>query len=294
MILDETGKIVGSFELLPHVLNSEILGNGNDGYSISGPYTHWTELGIVENNGSPYYRVTCVGKSTRSNQPKLVCVEFNRESVRIKELRWAPGHGIGLGLSLNTSFEGIAAFSSPLLVGSRNGFYGKECDFKEQVFVAVLTSNGAILVYGEKSIEETNKKNQALTEDGEAISPLKRRRALSDSIVSISGKSQRSRLMSLEKDKRNQKLLHPTFPLTIFETLINVSNSDLLVFGGEVAANEPETTKKKLSISNAEFLISPNKEGEMKLVHVITTALTYYAKTQKRYFLPIARILFNC
>lgn len=83
-----SGKINGSFELLPHTLTPEMLGTGSNGYSIGGPYSHWTELGQTQrDDGSLAFRVACVGRSWRTNQPKLLCVEFNAEEVRVREGR---------------------------------------------------------------------------------------------------------------------------------------------------------------------------------------------------------------
>ena len=138
LIIDrQSGDITGSFELLPQVLTSSMIGSGIDGYSISSPFIHWTELGVVEKDGAVYYRVACSGKSTRTNQPKAILVEFNASSVRVKELAWSAGSTLGLGLSLNTSFEGFTAFSAPILVQGSQG-----PTFYERAFLAAVTSKG--------------------------------------------------------------------------------------------------------------------------------------------------------
>ena len=55
------------------------------------------ELGTVEKDGVMYYRVACTGKSTRTNQPKVLLVEFNERSVRVKELGWTDWQYNGIG-----------------------------------------------------------------------------------------------------------------------------------------------------------------------------------------------------
>ena len=64
--MDNKGQIVGSFELLPHVITTEMLGTGTDGQAISAPFTNFTEMGIVQSGDTITYRICCVGKSTRS------------------------------------------------------------------------------------------------------------------------------------------------------------------------------------------------------------------------------------
>ena len=53
----------------------------------------------------------------------------------------------------------------------------------------------------------------------------------------------------------------PKFPLTIFETLENVSDSNDLVLGGDGVGKDAAAIKRKLSIHNGEFFLSPSREG---------------------------------
>ena len=66
-MLGAEGNVQGTFEFLPHTISSTVLGTDkSDGYSISGPYTLWTELGMVYRQDTVFFRVACVGRSTRS------------------------------------------------------------------------------------------------------------------------------------------------------------------------------------------------------------------------------------
>ena len=237
----QSGDISGSFEFLPQVITSSMLGSGLDGYSISAPYAQWTELGTCEKDGGVHYRIACTGKSTRTNQPKLLLVEFSVDSVRVQELSWTGGSTLGLGLSLNTCFEGIAAFSAPVIrdASNSNSFY-------ERAYLAALTSNGSILVYGE----------DLTTQGGE--DPFRQNHTEVFNIASNhSGVATHISSSSIGDNNVGQ----PKFPLTIFETLENFSHSQELVFGGDGVGKDPDTVKKKLSIHNGDFFLSPSRDG---------------------------------
>lgn len=62
-----------------------------------------------------------------------------------------------------------------------------------------------------------------------------------------------------EKDTVNR----PKFPLTIFESLINISNISDLIYGGDIVGkeNNQATISKKLAMSSGDFLVCPSKEG---------------------------------
>ena len=53
----------------------------------------------------------------------------------------------------------------------------------------------------------------------------------------------------------------PKFPLTIFETLVNVSDSGELILGGDGIGKDPDSVKRKLSIHNGEFFLAPSRDG---------------------------------
>ena len=237
----QSGDITGSFEFLPQVVSSSMLGSGLDGYSISAPYANWTELGTYEKDGTVHYRVVCTGKSTRTNQPKLLLVEYGVDSVHVMELSWTGGSTLGLGLSLNTSFEGIAAFSAPVIEDASDSG-----SFYERAYVAALTSNGSILVYGE----------DLSTKDG--VDPFRVNHAEISNIVSNHpGVATHVSTSSIGENNAGQ----PKFPLTIFETLENFSHSQELVLGGDGIGKDQDTVKRKLSIHNGDFFLSPSRDG---------------------------------
>ena len=209
LMLGAKGEVEGSFELLPHTVSSETLGNGADGCSVIGPFTHWTELGVSYRNGASFFRVACVGKSTKTNQPKLLCLEFNENEVRVKEIAWASSGSMGLGLSLSLSFEGLAAFSAPHVVDAT-------CDppvFGERAFLCVVTSGGSILFFGEEHVDALPSLDSPPPGPGRESADLLRSL---NAIVGPCGAQKK-----------------PLFPLTLFERLKNISESDDLIFGGD-------------------------------------------------------------
>lgn len=187
---DDKGKAQGSFELLPHRVESEVLGNGNDSNSIMGPYTHWTEMGI-KNGG---FRLVCAGKSSRTSQPKLLCVDMSEKCVKVKEITWAVGGSVGLGLSLSSSFEGLVPFSAPIQIPGKG--------FIEQLCLCAVTSNGSVLMYGEDTCKFT-------------------------------GGSAGERAESGIQSQGNSDTEKPCMALTLYEDLLNVSEVEELKFAGD-------------------------------------------------------------
>jgi len=273
---DNENKIVGGFELLPNVLNSGVLGMDEDGHSINGPYTHWTELGAVKRGNSLFYRASFVGNSTKTNQPKLLCLEFNAFDVKIREINWPAGKSLGLGISMSTYYEGVAAFSRPILPEKEGNTDSKINKFglTEQVCLAIVTSNGSLLFYGEdlKGGEDPAEKIIA-----SRFSPSKRRRSFSDSALSPYGKDFCAVGKDLKMPAVLTKVRQPKFPLTIFERLINVSGKQELTFGGDGVDAQPEVAKRKLAITSNEFIMSPSKEG-----CTLTVTLRCNDKTSKK------------
>jgi len=246
MRLDKSGKIVGSFELLPHVITADMLGSSSNGQSISAPYSHWTELGSTFSGNEMVYRVSCVGKSTRTHQPKLLLIEFSESTVHIKDLE------SDLGYSLNSSIEGLASFSAPLLVGkgSEDGSYSNEAHFLERTLLATIQSNGSIYFFGEKF------NTQRLCSHESDFEP-------SLDPYSSSDDPAISKEKKFKTSMNENELVQPSFPLTIFETLINISENEELILGGDGIQNEPDArlAKEKLKISNGDFIRCPSRIG---------------------------------
>lgn len=200
LMLDRNGDVEGTFEFMPHILTSEAIGEASEGSSISGPYSHWTELGIRYNKGSAYFRVVCVGKSSRTGKPKLIYIEFNQSEVRIRGIEWSTSSSLALEVGMVTSFDGLAAFSAPILAGEK----AERENFGERAFFCVVASNGSLLFFGEQCIDTLPSKD-GIVEQGEPLDFF-------DIDDAIDAK--------------------PTFPITIFERLKNVTESENLVFGG--------------------------------------------------------------
>lgn len=257
MQLDTGGEIKRTFELLPFIVSSEVLGHSTEGYSISGPYSHWTELGVVRHESGTCFRTVCVGKSSRTSQPKLLCVDFNESYIGVKEISWSTGTSMGLGLSLSSSFEGLSAFSAPDIPDNISSEY---VDI-ERSFLCAVTSNGGLLVFGD------NLKGGDVAEETDTASlrlGTVHRQPISDSVLSRPGAT-------------GAVVVPPRFPLTIFEHLENVSESDELVFGGDGVGSDRRDAKSRLSQKSSLCLMCPSREG-----CTITISLERKRKAEER------------
>jgi hypothetical protein len=97
---------------------------------------------------------------------------------------------------MTSSFDGLAAFSAPILktaVDANANF--RQSDFMERAYVCAIASSGAMVMFGEEI---------------PSISQL--------ALTTAPGTSEKAR---------------PSFPLTLFEKLVNVSDSENLVFSGD-------------------------------------------------------------
>lgn len=238
------GRIKGSFELLPHVISSDILGKEkSDGHSITGPYTCWTELGVVKVDGNSFFQVSLVGRSLKTNQPRLLVLQFNEFDINIKEISWNRLTSASAGLSLCSSFEGVAAFSVPYLrdvTPSSCNASKVDGDFEssrihERAILSVVTSNGCLLLYGE---------NMSAEQQNESCN------------------------LDTENKGHEAQDTDPSFPLTIFERLTNVTDSDCVLFGGNSFGSDHKEIKKKLARDNTMFLMSPRREGCSLIVSI--------------------------
>ena len=204
LMLSKKGDVEGTFELLPHSISNAALGGTGSEVAVMGPFTHWVELGVGYRNGSGFFRVACVGKSPRSHHPKLIYIEFNEKEVKIRELTWPAGSS-GLGLSGSSlSYEGLAAFSAPIVRSPLD----ENLAFGERAFLCALTSD-SILCFGEELFDAIPASERNRVDQGR----------FAESVTM-------GRLAGLQARK-------PTFPLTLFEKLKNVSESNEVVFGGD-------------------------------------------------------------
>lgn len=240
MLLDEDGIVQGTFELLPHTISTESLGSDDDGYSITGPYTHWTELGIVYRQSATFFRVSCLGRSTRGSQPKILCVEFNDTDVRIKELAWSLTDSLGLGIYPNTSFEGLAAFSTPIL--DTESLSSLRCEYLsgERAHLCALTSEGTILIFGEESTDVVPINTHKDSGLASRCSPVK---------------------LVLLPVSSNAAIKKPEFPLTLFERLKNVSESNEVDIDGDDLAIDSSDLRSKLSRDSTASIACTRRAG---------------------------------
>jgi hypothetical protein len=162
-------------------------------------------LGLVEANGAKFFRAVCVGKSSRTSQPKMLCLDYNEDAVLVKEVTWSVGSSVSMGssLSLTSSFDGIAAFSAPTIADVDAIDRVKCSDFVERACICTVAWNGSMLIFGEQVIAT-------------------RPKGLTDGVLSTSS-----------DQSKPSDTSGPLFALTVFEQLVNVSNADELSFGGD-------------------------------------------------------------
>ena len=257
---DKSGNINQSFEFLPHVLSTDIFGSSH-GYPITGPYTNWNELGKIQRDGSTFHRASFVGRSTRLNQAKLLYMEFNVDTTTITEIK---GPSNSLPLTLNTTIDGMVAFSSPSLTGSQTGMISDKSNrFDERIVLVTVSSNGSVTLFDEDLSLKTND-NCHPAENDEMLPELtQRRRAMSDSALSHNKKA--ASLINT-KEEAEKKVEVSTFSPITFENLTNVSEKSFIVFGGDFVHNH-DIAKERLSRNSGEF-------------KTLTVSLQYEAKIE--------------
>ena len=226
LMLNEDGTVEGSFEFLPHSISSALL--GHSGFDVSGPYSQWTELGVVYlSNGMSAYRVACTAHSA-SGQQKLLCIEFNEDYVKVKEIRLDSEEMGGLGVGFS-SFEGLAAFSAPLIQSDSGTKMAGE-----RTFLCGVNSKGNMLVLGDEEVGFL-----PLDKDGKG------------NVLALPMK-----LKSITTENPGSE----DFPLTMFERLTNVSENDSLVFlGVERLGVSSEELKSMLSRDSSTSYTCPHE-----------------------------------
>ena len=128
------------------MISAEYIGSN---HGVTGPYTHFEELGLVTRDKECFFRVACIGRSTRSSQPTSLILEFNENSVSVRELAWPTSCSAGLGFISNYSFVGSCTFSCPHLMGSNEGLTDDESQVHERACLTLLSSSGSLLWFGE-------------------------------------------------------------------------------------------------------------------------------------------------
>jgi hypothetical protein len=131
-------------------VKGEVLGTGSD---VKAPFTHWTELGLMEDNGAKFFRAVCVGKSSCTSQLKMLCLDYNEDAVLVKEVMWSVGSSVSMGssLSLTSSFDGIAVFSAPTIADVDAIDQVKCSDFVERACICMVAWNFRAVCVGKSS-----------------------------------------------------------------------------------------------------------------------------------------------
>lgn len=236
LMIGSDGNVDGTFEFLPHSIPLNILSTDdyNEDYdddevdSICGPYTSWTELGMVYRESECFFRVVCLGRATSSGNSKLLCIDFNEKVTKIKEIPCS------LKLDNIDSFDGLAAFTAPIV--HVDACVENRYMTGERSFLCALSSEGSLHIFGDNVIDMMP---TCVGPDDFVIplSPLK--------LVNIS---------------EIQSSPITNFPLTIFEQLTNVSDSERLLFAGD-GLLYPKELKRLLSRDSSASFVCPRREG---------------------------------
>jgi Putative zinc finger in N-recognin (UBR box) len=206
MLVNEKGETKGAFELLPFEIPPAVLEKSDD-CRVTGPYTHWRELGIVRRGSADYFRVSCAGKSSAASEPVLLCLEFNDSGAKVQELT----KNSSGWFDPPQSYEGSAVFTVPLVC--------EDCDplnlaagrvFAERVILCALTLNGCLHIYAE-----------------DVASPARAALEPACSVESFQYGTDAAKKSSITTSH------DPSLQLLAIESLTNVTESKELVFGAD-------------------------------------------------------------
>lgn len=138
-------------------------------------------------------------------------------------MSWPTSCSSGLGFISSYSFVGSCAFSCPCLVGSgTEDLIDHRSQVHERSYLTLLSSSGSILWFG----------------DDCDLPPVGDRKSTALSCVNRQASA-----------------------IGVFEQLINASEVDGLIFGGDFARKDPKAIMKKLSLNNADCVVCPAREG---------------------------------
>lgn len=141
----------------------------------------------------------------------------------VRELTWPTSCSGGLGFISSYGFVGSCTFSCPYLVGgdATEGVINNESRVHERSYLTLLASSGSLLWFGE------------------AVEPP---------LVGA-----RTRPLPISANQ--------VPAIGVFEQLINASELDGLILGGDFVGKDPNTIKRKLSLNNTDCVVCPSREG---------------------------------
>jgi hypothetical protein len=142
----------------------------------------------------------------------------------VREMAWPTSCSAGLGFISNYSFVGSCTFSCPYLVGlnGTEDLINLQSQVHERSYLTLLSSSGSILWFGEDCGPPP------------AVGGTCQMTSSSNSQVSAIG---------------------------VFEQLINASEPEGLIFGGDFVGKESKTIAKKLSLNSTDCVVCPAREG---------------------------------
>lgn len=246
-ILNTRGDIIGNFQFLPDMISGEACGH-TENEDIISPFSNWIELGSVNKVNSLFYRAAFIGMSSKNRKAHIMYIEYNHERSFLKEMTMP----VNVSLTLNgtTSIDGLAAFSGPTITdhSSNDGMIGRHGCVRERLYFASLTSNGILSFHAEDlNIDSAHNKS--------SITMSHRRRAHSDSGIHFEAR------IRDDAGLNEVPFSQPLFPITIFETLENVTNRDEVVFTCDGVDETSRLLKKKLGTGTNDYVVGNSKDG---------------------------------
>ena len=166
--------------------------------------------------------MSCVARVPSSNQQHILLLEFNQSSiVSLKQLLWPPSFSASLGSYSSYSFVGSSTFSAPYLISDHSS-KGFTSSDSEVYERAFLTMLSS---------------NGSLLWFGEDFHGVAAERTWAHKDMSTN--------------------------LYMFEepSILNVTEDDRIVFGGDCIGKDSKMAKNKLSLNNSEFISSPSRDG---------------------------------
>jgi hypothetical protein len=280
--LNVRGDIVGNFEFLPDIISGEIFGQ-SDNEGIRSPFSNWIELGSFHKENLLFYRAAFIGLSSKSRKTQIMYIEYNRERSFLKKMTM-PGN-VHLILNGATSIDSLAAFSGPIVMGhSRNdGMIGRDGYVRERVYFVSITSNGVMTFHAEDlNIDSANSES--------SMTFFHRRRAHSDSGIQFE-----TRIRD-DTGLNGVPISQPLFPITIFETLENVTHRDELVLTCDGVDETSKIMKKKLGTGTSDYIVGNSKDGctltiRLRPHHEVTRKSVSVIKDLKDLVIVAVRVL---
>lgn len=149
--LDCNGKIRNRFTLFPYDISGELLNRKEKTTYVTGPYTHWTELGIFHDGTSSFFSVSCCGKNVVTGKVIFLYICFNESRTFIQVNNYDRSNN---EFPVPTTINGSCAFTFPCTIDDDDEFNldtTNRC-FTERIGVCLLSATGQLSIYTDRKV----------------------------------------------------------------------------------------------------------------------------------------------